>query len=103
LEHLGSADKEEAEFPSLEDTHPFSRANCLPRGYSLLPPFPGLTSKKDIASFLPLSPGLTSQEDICSRPTKENVMNARGEFVYSMLRLIKPKNITTISTMQTIV
>jgi hypothetical protein len=34
---------------------------------------------------------------------QENVMNAHGEFVYSMLWLIKPKNITTISTMQIII
>jgi hypothetical protein len=34
---------------------------------------------------------------------EENVMNARGEFVYSMLWLIKPKKITTIGTRQIII
>jgi hypothetical protein len=34
---------------------------------------------------------------------QENVMNTCGEFVYSMLWIIKPKNITTISTMQIII
>ncbi len=34
---------------------------------------------------------------------QENVMNAHGEFVYSMSWFIKPKNITTISTMQIII
>ncbi len=34
---------------------------------------------------------------------QENVINAHGDFVYSMLWLIKPKNITTISTVQVII
>jgi hypothetical protein len=32
------------------------------------------------------------------KTAQENLMNAPGEFVYSMLCLIKPKNITTIIT-----
>jgi hypothetical protein len=40
---------------------------------------------------------------IVRNAAQENVMNARGEFVYSILWLIKPKYITTISTMQTII
>jgi hypothetical protein len=39
----------------------------------------------------------------CGKPTQENVINACGEFIYSMLWLIKPKNITKISTVQLII
>jgi hypothetical protein len=32
-----------------------------------------------------------SVQNYCGKPTQENVINAHGEFVYSMLWLIKPK------------
>jgi hypothetical protein len=37
---------------------------------------------------------------MCARQSQENVKHARGAFVYCMLWLIKPRNLTTISTMQ---